>query len=155
MSGTNLYAGGHFTAAGGVAATNLAQWNGTSWSALGSGTGGNNYLDPQVNALAVAGNMLCAGGCFSTAGGKICGSIAEAILAWPTIQGGPFPNANGSVTLNLSTGTNCQSRLYATTNLNPPVVWQPVCTNYSGGAWQFVDTNTAACKNKYYRVSTP
>ena len=33
----NLYAGGNFTTAGGVTANYIAKWNGTSWSALGSG----------------------------------------------------------------------------------------------------------------------
>src|SRR6185295_11851258 len=36
-SGAALHAGGHFTAAGGVAANCIATWNGTNWSALGSG----------------------------------------------------------------------------------------------------------------------
>ena len=38
VSGTNLYAGGDFTTAGGSAATNIAKWDGSSWSALGSGS---------------------------------------------------------------------------------------------------------------------
>ena len=37
VSGSTLYAGGDFTTAGGSAANNIAQWNGSSWSALGSG----------------------------------------------------------------------------------------------------------------------
>ena len=41
VSGSTLYAGGDFTTAGGSAANNIAQWNGSSWSALGSGMGGN------------------------------------------------------------------------------------------------------------------
>ena len=35
-----LYAGGEFTTAGGNAANDIAQWNGSSWSALGSGMNG-------------------------------------------------------------------------------------------------------------------
>ena len=37
VSGSTLYAGGYFTTAGGSAANYIAQWNGSSWSALGSG----------------------------------------------------------------------------------------------------------------------
>ena len=37
VSGGTLYAGGNFTTAGGSAANYIAQWNGSSWSALGSG----------------------------------------------------------------------------------------------------------------------
>src|SRR5262249_52353662 len=45
-SGPALVVGGGFTVAGGVAAMNLAQWNGQSWSALGTG------VDGRVDALA-------------------------------------------------------------------------------------------------------
>ena len=44
VSGSTLYAGGDFTTAGGAPANNIAAWNGSSWSALGSG----------MNALRVA-----------------------------------------------------------------------------------------------------
>ena len=37
VSGTNLYAGGWFTTAGGVSANYIATWDGSAWSALGSG----------------------------------------------------------------------------------------------------------------------
>ena len=40
MSGTNLYAGGYFTTAGGVPANYIAKWDGSAWSALGSGMNG-------------------------------------------------------------------------------------------------------------------
>ena len=50
VSGSDLYAGGDFTTAGGSAANNIAQWNGSSWSALGSGMNGSVY------ALAVSGS---------------------------------------------------------------------------------------------------
>ena len=56
VSGTNLYAGGYFTTAGGVAANNIAKWDGSAWSALGSG------MDGAVYALAVSGTNLYAGG---------------------------------------------------------------------------------------------
>ena len=39
VSGTNLYAGGNFTTAGGVPANYIAKWDGSAWSALGSGIG--------------------------------------------------------------------------------------------------------------------
>src|SRR5262249_38773986 len=70
-SGPALYAGGDFTAAGSVAAIDIAAWNGTSWSAVGTGSG--NSLDASVNALTVfddgSGPALYAGGGFVTAGG--------------------------------------------------------------------------------------
>ena len=37
VSGSNVYAGGWFTTAGGIPANRIAKWEGSSWSALGSG----------------------------------------------------------------------------------------------------------------------
>jgi hypothetical protein len=39
-SGSALYAGGNFTNAGGVAASSIAMWDGSSWAALGGGMNG-------------------------------------------------------------------------------------------------------------------
>src|SRR5688572_30084235 len=47
-SGSSLYAGGQFNAAGGVPASRIARWDGASWSALGGGMTGT-----VVHALAV------------------------------------------------------------------------------------------------------
>jgi hypothetical protein len=64
-----LYVGGYFTAAGGVPATNIAVWNGTTFEALGTGVGGpaNDTfvydLEPRENGVGVI-----AGGQFSRAG---------------------------------------------------------------------------------------
>ena len=71
-SGNNLYVGGTFTQvcgnaacnSGNTAVNNIAQWNGTAWSALGSGT------DNAVWALAVSENSLYVAGNFSAAGGR-------------------------------------------------------------------------------------
>ena len=68
----NLYAGGGFTTAGGVSANRIAKWDGSSWSALGSG------MNSTVNALAVdASGNLYAGGYFTTAGGVSANYIAK------------------------------------------------------------------------------
>ena len=55
-----LYIGGGFTVVGPVAATNVAQWNGSTWSQVGSG------LNGLVRTLAVDGlGNLYAGGIFT------------------------------------------------------------------------------------------
>jgi hypothetical protein len=59
----NVYAGGQFDSAGGVSAQNIAKWNGSSWSALGSGVGTTN---DSVEALAVSGSDVYAGGHFAS-----------------------------------------------------------------------------------------
>jgi hypothetical protein len=66
-----LYAGGEFTTAGGVSANRIAMWDGSSWSALGSG------MNSYVSALALDGSgRLYAGGWFTTAGGVSANFIA-------------------------------------------------------------------------------
>ena len=78
VSDGTLYVGGNFTNAGGSAANSIAQWNGSSWSALGSGVAGSGFnFYPYVYALAVSGSTLYAGGAFSTAGGTAANGIAQ------------------------------------------------------------------------------
>jgi hypothetical protein len=36
-----------------------------------------------------------------------------------------------------------------------PIVWQPIYTNFTGGFWQFTDTNIAPFNSKFYRLSMP
>jgi hypothetical protein len=155
VSGNTLYAGGAFTTAGGTAATNIAQWDGSRWSALGSGLNGGYGYYNGVSALAVSGNTLYAGGQFTIAGGKVSAYVAEAVLAWPGITSGPRPNPDGSMTINLLTDPTSPSILNSSTNLPPPAAWQPIYTNLTGGAWQFTDTNTTGFRRKFYRLSTP
>lgn len=74
-SGPALYAGGSFDRAGAVPVLNVAKWNGTSWSAVGSGVAG------QVWALQTfddgSGPALYAAGWFAQAGGVAANSIAK------------------------------------------------------------------------------
>lgn len=67
----NLYAGGYFSAAGGVAANNVARWDGNDWSALGTGTNG------YVYSSTVLGSDLYVGGSFTTAGTASAKNIAK------------------------------------------------------------------------------
>jgi hypothetical protein len=73
ISGSDLYAGGSFTNVGGVAANWVAKWDGSSWSALGSGISGG-Y---GVYALALSGSNLYAAGKFGNAGGIPANNIAR------------------------------------------------------------------------------
>jgi len=70
VSGTTLYVSGNFTKVGGVSANGIAKWDGTKWSALGSGIDG-------ISVLAVSGTTLYAGGKFTTAGGTPANNIAR------------------------------------------------------------------------------
>jgi hypothetical protein len=74
-----LYAGGVFFNAGSVPATNVAVWNGTTWSSLGSGSanGVSGGTSVGVNALAFLGDDLYVGGSFGLAGGLPANCIAR------------------------------------------------------------------------------
>jgi hypothetical protein len=80
VSGTDLYAGGWFTTAGGAPANYIAKWDGSAWSALGSGLGGGDIYGPGVHAVAASGSDLYVGGDFYTAGGKVSAYLAKADL---------------------------------------------------------------------------
>jgi uncharacterized repeat protein (TIGR01451 family) len=68
--------GGRFTSIGGVSANNIARWDGSSWSALGSGI---TYVSlPTVSTLAFdAEENLWVGGTFDHAGDKVSQHIAQ------------------------------------------------------------------------------
>ena len=81
-SGDALYAGGHFTTAGEVAANHVAKWDGTTWSAMGGGVGGGiSGIIPLVDCLLVFqdgnGPALYAGGDFTIADGLPAKGIAK------------------------------------------------------------------------------
>jgi len=74
---STLYAVGGFARAGSGGYTNVAKWNGTAWSSLGSGL----YYKPGYgssgNALAVSGANVYVGGNFWQAGGVNATNIAK------------------------------------------------------------------------------
>src|SRR5258708_5729195 len=89
--GYNVYVGGNFSAAGGVAAHNIAKWDSYAsvWSSLGTGGGGTNGT---VDSIAVGfGGVVYAGGTFSMAGGIPVSNIAR----W-----------DGSAWFDMNNGTN-------------------------------------------------
>lgn len=92
VSGGNLYAGGEFTTVGGISATNIAKWNGGSWSALSAGLSGNIPGYAPVTALAVSGSDVYAGGSFTNAGGIAVESIAKWNgSSWSALGSGEHP----------------------------------------------------------------
>ena len=88
----NIYAGGQFTSAGGVAAANIAAWSttGSTWSPLAAGVSG------SVAALDATDNALYVGGTFTTAGGIAGSNVASwspSTNSWQSLTSG----VNGSV----------------------------------------------------------
>ncbi|MDQ3666110.1 MAG: hypothetical protein M3410_05825 [Acidobacteriota bacterium] len=76
VSGSDVYAGGRFANAGGVAASGIGKWDGNVWSALGDGVRTGAY-DGVVRALTVSGKDVYAGGQFVTAGRVSAYNIAR------------------------------------------------------------------------------
>jgi hypothetical protein len=124
VSGGTLFAGGNFTTAGGSTATNIAQWNGSSWSPLGSG------LNSDVLALAVSGGTLYAGGYFTTAGGSAANDIAQ----W-----------NGSSWSLLGSGMNGAVSALAVSG----------STLYAGGAFTTAGGKVSAYAAEAYLIAPP
>ena len=82
-AGNALYAGGWFSMAGDHEATNIAMWDGGSWSPLGTG------VDGEVLDIAASGSDIYAGGWFTTAGGVDVNHIAKWDgLSWEPLGSG-------------------------------------------------------------------
>ncbi len=86
-AGPSLIAAGSFDGIGGVAANRIARWDGSTWTALGSG------LNGIVTSLIVfddgSGPALYVGGSFTTAGGSAANRIARWDgVSWSTLGAG-------------------------------------------------------------------
>ena len=67
----NVYVGGVFTTIVGISAKSIAKWDGSTWSAHGSG------MNNTVSTITVIGSDVYAGGIFTSAGGVSANGIAK------------------------------------------------------------------------------
>jgi hypothetical protein len=130
--GSDLYVGGNFSTAGGNTVNHIAKWNGSSWSALISGSNGVNGINGTVTALAVIGTDLYAGGWFTTAGGI----PAENIAKWDGTNWSALGNglpAAGAINALAAMGNN----LYATSYILEPALGGPgnLIVRWDGANW--------------------
>lgn len=98
-----LIAAGIFDTAGGVSANNIAAWNGTSWSALGSG------MDDWIFALTTYNGELIAGGSFNSAGG----TAAKRIASWDGTSWSDLGLGTSSILSSVSALTVFDNKLIA------------------------------------------
>ncbi|MCP4590436.1 MAG: hypothetical protein GY842_06820 [bacterium] len=92
--GLALYAGGQFSSAGGATAKNIAKWDGSSWSPLGTGAENGGVVYAMVVSDA---GVLYVGGAFGNMGG-IAGTKRIAQwdgVAWSDVGGGMVQNNAG------------------------------------------------------------
>jgi hypothetical protein len=89
--------------------------------------------------------------------GSVTSSVATLTVV-SNLVNGMARNANGSFTLNFAGLPNTESRIWATTNLTPPISWEAIFTNTAtgaGGTLQFTDTNAINFPARFYLISTP
>ncbi len=79
--GSNVVAGGGFSAAGGAPANRLALWNGSSWSTIGEGPVHGPGFGGSIRAITTHGGDLYFGGTlnFENASGNVCG---RCVMRW-------------------------------------------------------------------------
>jgi hypothetical protein len=160
LCGSDLYAGGSFTWAtnsGGLAvpANFIAKWDGSSWSALGSGLSGGELGYSSVFALAVSGSALYAGGEFTIAGAKVAGYVAKANLGVSVpvaivTADGTLGFTNGQFGFSVIGPAGSSIVIEASSDLK---AWIPLQTNLLGSEpIHFSDPQSAAHDGRYYRA---
>ncbi len=147
-SGNDLYVGGSFTTAGGTPANNIAKWDGSSWSTLGSGVNG------AVDSLAADGSgHLFVGGRFSVAGTNVSPFIAQANLATTSPVPPHFENwrqISGQFGFDLDGPPGRKLLLQASTDLASwTTLWACELANAPLG---FIDPDSPLYPRRFYRL---
>jgi hypothetical protein len=148
VSGSNVYAGGEFTALIGsdIPANRIAKWDGSSWSAMGSG------MNHFVYALAVSGSDLYAGGDFTIAGGKASGYIARASLPLPALS---IHRSGTAITLSWPTAGSAGFALEQSHGLSGPEGWIPNSAAVTDDGTNKSVTIPAAASRQFFRLRGP
>ena len=142
MPNGDIVIGGEFGMAGGIAARNVARWNGTVWQPLGTGI--DTHVGADVRALLTLPNGdLIVGGDFGTAGGVAAsrvarwdgqawsplggglGGVVSALARLPNgdiVAAGQFSTAGGLPAANIARGDG--------------IAWYPLGSGLTGGANQ-------------------
>ena len=137
-----VYAGGNFTNSGPQAATNLAVWNGSTWTAVGGGVNGTVY------GLALSGGTLYAAGGFTQAGDVSANYVAAWNGAnWSALGGGLSGGANGIAAFNnliCVTGSFATAGGIAVSNFAAwnGTSWSAAGTGLNGTGFRVVGTAT-------------
>jgi hypothetical protein len=155
--GNDIFVGGSFTNAGSVVAIGVAKWDGSSWSALGSGLDVG-FGTPSAATVAMLGDDLYVGGTLNFAGDKPAMFIAhwnDQVNFYPPphprlINAASLPN--GQFQFRVS-GTSGEQYI-----LEPSIDftnWTPLLTN-TAILYDYTDTAAASFPSRLYRaVLTP
>jgi hypothetical protein len=144
-----LYAGGRFDQAGSISSSDIARWDGTSWSSLAGGMDASPNANHFVSALVVfddgSGPALVAGGMFTSAGGVPAIDVAR----WNGSSWSPFGAGLGmgnvdSVSALAVYDDGAGPALYAggsfTTSGGNPL---PYLAKWNGSSWTTVGSGLA------------
>lgn len=135
-----LIVGGRFDNAGGNFTNNIASWDGTNWSLLGSGLSTNGGIMFGVYALAIYNSELYAGGNFRVSGSDSVYGIAKWNgTTWLPVGGGLryLPNGIGEATVNTMCVYN--GELYVGGNFNRAgTVTVKSIAKWNGSIWSSV-----------------
>ena len=87
------------------------------------------------------------------AGGSVTSSVVNLVVTATPLIYQSIRNPDGSLVLNFISRPGSTNVVFCTTNLMPPVVWQPLATNIAGpdGDWQFADPRAAVQPSLFYR----
>jgi hypothetical protein len=133
--GTNLFAGGFFTAAGQTNANYVGRFDGTNWYPLGSGI----YLaggTAIVRALAMATNGVYAGGNFSAAGGLVAQYMAFWNgTNWSAVGTNAPGGGPGGVVANILVRTDGVYIAGASLEGGGPNYFSPIFMRWDGANW--------------------
>ena len=135
--GPALYVGGYFTSAGGVPANSLARWDGTSWSAVGSGLEAGSLVLALAGFDDGSGPALYVGGYIHSAGGVPVNNIARWDGAtWSALGSGVDAYVGALAPVDEPTGP----ALYCGGGFaNAGGVASPKLAKWTAGAWAAVD----------------
>uniref|UniRef100_A0A7S0Z8T4 Protein kinase domain-containing protein n=1 Tax=Ostreococcus mediterraneus TaxID=1486918 RepID=A0A7S0Z8T4_9CHLO len=129
----HLYAAGDFTTIGGVSANRVAKWDGTSWTALGTG------LNDDASSIIFdnTNGVLYAGGSFTTAGGVSTHQVALWNGAtWSSLGTRSSSTYSAAYSLALSTaGTLYVGGRYLSASSTPSI------QSWNGATWTNINTD--------------
>ncbi len=130
-----LYAAGQFDLAGGAPVAGIARWNGTTWSAVGSGV--RNSISGTIGyprCLHVHNGELVVGGEFDRAGGLVANNLARWNgTAWSALGTGSFATVYALETY--GTQLIAAGQFQVGSNVAMPGAW-------NGTAWSAIGTNS-------------
>ena len=145
VSGNDVYVGGFFDQAGGSSGfNNVARYDGSGWSRLG--TPAQNGVFGQVNALAVSGNDVYVGGQFTQAGSVSANNVARFNVgtnSWRALGTGTQSGVGGAVYALAVSGNDVYvGGFFNLAFTDGSVVFANNVALFSAGSWRALGTGT-------------